>query len=110
MPLRIGSWICMRRLLETSQRHCCDSTTHRWVWVGLSIHNSIDYPFALISEGQEWVDSLADVLTREELLELKKEGGSFLRFVHECLRREGRLQDDYVAIRQPLHRHLRLST
>ncbi|KAK0214084.1 hypothetical protein IW262DRAFT_1466638 [Armillaria fumosa] len=31
------------------------------------------------------------------LRELEKEGGSFLRFVHECLRREGRLQDDNVA-------------
>lgn len=31
------------------------------------------------------------------LRELEKEGGSFLRFVHECLRREGRLQDGNVA-------------
>ncbi|KAK0433896.1 hypothetical protein EV421DRAFT_1370477 [Armillaria borealis] len=60
-------------------------------YIGLDrTSHSIDYPFALISEGQQWVDSLADVLTREELLELKKEGGSFLRFVHEFLRREGR--------------------
>ncbi|KAG7444733.1 uncharacterized protein BT62DRAFT_933783 [Guyanagaster necrorhizus] len=31
------------------------------------------------------------------LHELEKEGGSFLRFVHECLRREGRLQDHDVS-------------
>ncbi|KAK0227635.1 amidohydrolase 2 [Armillaria fumosa] len=41
--------------------------------IGLDrIMHSIDYPFALISEGQEWVDSLADVLTSEELLGLKR--------------------------------------
>ncbi len=41
--------------------------------IGLDrIMHSIDYPFALISEGQEWVNSLGDVLTREELLELKR--------------------------------------
>ena len=43
--------------------------------IGLDrIMHSIDYPFALISEGQEWVNSLADldVLTGEELLELKR--------------------------------------
>ncbi|SJL17316.1 uncharacterized protein ARMOST_20865 [Armillaria ostoyae] len=43
------------------------------------IFHFIVYPFALISEEQEWVDSLADVLIREELLERKKEGGLFLR-------------------------------
>ncbi|KAK0431738.1 amidohydrolase 2 [Armillaria borealis] len=43
--------------------------------IGLDrIMHSIDYPFALISEGQEWVNSLADsdVLTSEELLALKR--------------------------------------
>ncbi|KAK0493357.1 amidohydrolase 2 [Armillaria luteobubalina] len=41
--------------------------------IGLDrIMHSIDYPFALISEGQEWVNSLADVLTSEELLGLKR--------------------------------------
>ncbi|SJK96794.1 related to 5-carboxyvanillate decarboxylase [Armillaria ostoyae] len=43
--------------------------------IGLDrIMHSIDYPFALISEGQEWVNGLADsdILTREELLELKR--------------------------------------
>ncbi|PBK70216.1 amidohydrolase 2 [Armillaria solidipes] len=43
--------------------------------IGLDrIMHSIDYPFALISEGQEWVNGLADsdILTSEELLELKR--------------------------------------
>ncbi|KAK0186120.1 amidohydrolase 2 [Armillaria mellea] len=41
--------------------------------IGLDrIMHSIDYPFALISEGQEWVNGLADLLTSEELLGLKR--------------------------------------
>jgi len=32
------------------------------------------------------------------LEELEKEGGSFLRFVHACLQREGRLEDQ---VQQP---------